>query len=202
VVKSGKEEALSTHADHFNTNFAYGIASYSKGAVFMEQLGYIVGAQVRDKILLEYYRLWRFKHPNADDFIRVAEKVSDIKLDWYKQYWINSTRTIDYAFDSLWEEGGKTKIRIKRVGLMPMPIDLQITFKDSTQEMHYVPLDLMYGEKPEENSMPRKTYPAWKWTNETYVVETKRRLADISVAEIDPSKRLADVERKDNRLKL
>ena len=33
----------------------------------MEQLGYIVGAQVRDKILLEYYRLWRYKHPNAQD---------------------------------------------------------------------------------------------------------------------------------------
>ena len=26
-------------------------------------------------------------------------------------------KTIDYAFDSLWEEGGKTRIRIKRVGL-------------------------------------------------------------------------------------
>ncbi len=75
----------------------------------MEQLGYITGAQVRDKILLEYYHQWKFKHPDPDDFIHVAEKVSDMKLDWYKQYWINSTKTIDYAFDSLWEEGGKTK---------------------------------------------------------------------------------------------
>ncbi|MDP4262157.1 MAG: M1 family metallopeptidase [Bacteroidota bacterium] len=202
VVRSGKEEPLITHADHFNTNFAYNVASYSKGAVFMEQLGYITGAEVRDKILLEYYRLWRFKHPNANDFIQVAEKVSDMKLDWYKQYWINSTRTIDYAFDSLWEENGKTKIRIKRVGLMPMPVDLQITFKDSTKELHYIPLDLMYGEKPAEDSTPRKVYPAWKWTNETYIIETGRRLADIIVAEIDPSQRLADVERKDNKLKL
>jgi hypothetical protein len=202
VVKSGKEEPLITHADHFNTNFAYSIASYSKGAVFLEQLGYIVGAQVRDRILLDYYRQWRFKHPNANDFIRVAEKASGIKLDWYKQYWINSTRTIDYAFDSLWEEGGKTKIRLKRVGLMPMPVDLQLTFRDSTREIHYIPLDLMYGIKPPENSITRKVYPAWKWTHETYTIETNRRLADIAIAEIDPSKRLADVERKDNRLKL
>jgi hypothetical protein len=202
VVRSGKEEALTTHADHYNTNFAYGNAAYSKGSVFMEQLGYITGAQVRDKILLEYYRLWRFKHPNAADFIRVAEKVSDMKLDWYKEYWVNSIKTIDYAFDSLWEENGKTKIRIKRIGLMPMPIDLQITFKDSTREMHYIPLNLMYGEKPAENSTPRKTYPAWKWTSELYVIETDRKLADIAVAEIDPSQRLADVERKNNKLKL
>ena len=202
LVKSGKEEPLSTHADHYNTNYAYSSASYSKGAVFMEQLGYITGADTRDKILLEYYRAWRFKHPNASDFIRVAEKVSGLKLDWYKEYWINSTRTIDYAFDSLWEESGKTRIRLKRVGMMPMPVDLQLTFKDGSTEMHYIPLDLMYGEKAAENSTDRTIYPAWKWTSETYTVETERKLADIAVAEIDPSQRMADTERQNNKIKL
>ncbi len=51
----------------------------------MEQLGYIVGAPVRDKILIDYYNQWHFKHPNANDFIRVAEKASDMKLDWYRE---------------------------------------------------------------------------------------------------------------------
>ena len=74
-----------------------------------------------------------------------------MKLDWYKEYWVNSTKTIDYGIDSLWEENGKTKIRLSRTGLMPMPIDLQLTFKDSTKELHYIPLNLMYGEKPVEN---------------------------------------------------
>ncbi|MCW3119475.1 MAG: family metallopeptidase, partial [Chitinophagaceae bacterium] len=188
LVRSTKEEPLTTHADHFNTNFAYSVASYSKGAVFLEQLGYIVGAQVRDKILLEYYRLWRFKHPNASDFIRVAEKVSDVKLDWYKEYFVNTTKTIDYAVDSLWAEGGKTKVRIRRIGLMPMPVDLQLTFKDGTKELHYVPLNLMYGEKPvEDPTIPRKVYEAWKWTSESYVVETDKKLTDITTVEIDPS---------------
>lgn len=202
LVKSGKEEPLTTHADHFNTNSAYSAAAYSKGAVFMEQLGYITGAATRDKILLEYYRLWRFKHPNAADLIRLSEKVSDMKLDWYKEYWVNSTKTIDYAFDSLWEEKGKTKIRIKRVGLMPMPIDLQLTFKDSSSEVHYIPLDLMYGVKPAEDSISRTVYPAWHWTSETYTIQSNHRLADIAVAEIDPSQRMADVERQNNKLKL
>jgi hypothetical protein len=203
LVRSSKEEPLSTHADHYNTNFAYGSAVYSKGAVFMEQLGYIVGNAVRDKILLEYYRLWRFKHPNAADFMRVAEKVSDMKLDWYKEYWINSTKTIDYGVDSLWEEGGKTKIRVKRIGLMPMPVDLQLTFRDGSKEMHYIPLDLMYGEKSAiTNDIPWKVYDPWHWTSTTYTVETSRKLTDITVAEIDPSQQMADVERKNNRLEL
>lgn len=203
LAKSGLEEPLTTHADHFNTNAAYGSASYSKGSVFLEQLGYIVGAGVRDQILLEYYRLWKYKHPNVNDFIRVAEKVSDMKLDWYKEYWVNSTKTIDYVIDSLWTDEGKTKIRIRREGYMPMPIDLQLTFKDGSKEMHYIPMYLMFGNKPvEDASVPRMEYEPWKWTHRTYVIETTRKLNDIVVAEIDPSQRLADVERKNNRLEL
>jgi len=194
---------MSTHADHYNTNFAYSIASYSKGAVFVEQLGYITGAETRDKILLEYYKQWRFKHPNVNDFIRIAEKVSDMKLDWYKQYWVNSTKTIDYSIDSLWEEGGKTKVRLNRIGMMPMPIDLQLTFKDGSKEIHYVPMNLMYGEKPaEDSSMTRKVYEPWRWTHSTYTIETNRKLADFSLVEIDPSLRMADVERRNNKLEL
>jgi hypothetical protein len=203
LTRSGREEPLSTHADHYNTNFAYGAASYSKGAVFMEQLGYIVGARVRDKILLEYYRQWRFKHPNANDFVRIAEKVSDMKLDWYREYWINSTKTIDYSIDSLWEEGGKTKIRLRKVGVIPMPVDFQLTFKDGSRELHYVPMYLMFGQKPAEDaSIQRKVYEPWKWTHPTYTIESSRKLSDISIGEIDPSQRLADVERKDNKIDL
>lgn len=203
LVRSGKEEPLTTHADHYNLNAAYSPAVYSKGAVFVEQLGYIVGAPVRDKILLEYYRLWRFKHPNAADFMRVAEKVSDMKLDWYKEYWINSTKTIDYKIDSLWEEGGKTKVRLYRAGLMPMPVDLQLTFKDGSKELHYIPLNLMYGEKPvEDSAITRKIYEPWKWTHSTYTIETNKKLADFSLVEIDPSQRMADVDRKNNKLEI
>ena len=203
LVKSGKEEPLTTHADHYNTNYAYSIASYSKGDIFLAQLGYITGDAVRDKILLEYYRLWRFKHPNISDFIRVAEKVSDMKLDWYKEYWVSSTKTIDYGIDSLWEAGGKTNIRLSDIGLMPMPVDVMITFKDGAKEMHYIPMNLMYGAKPvEDPSVSRKVYEPWKWTSPYYTIQTDRKFADIAVVEIDPSQRMADVERKNNKLEL
>ena len=203
LVKSGKEEPMTTHADHYNTNYAYSIASYSKGDIFLAQLGYITGDAVLDKILLEYYRLWRFKHPNISDFIRVAEKVSDMKLDWYKEYWVGTTKTINYGIDSLWEENGKTKIRLIDLGLMPMPVDLQITFKDGSKEMHYVPMNLMYGAKPQEDSaIIRKVYAPWRWTNPTYTIESDRRFSEIAVVEIDPSQRMADVERKNNKIEL
>lgn len=203
LVRSKLEEPLTTHADHFNTNFAYSLASYSKGAVFMEQLGYIIGAENRDKMLLEYYKQWRFKHPNSNDLVRVAENVSGIQLDWYKEYWCNTTKTINYAIDSLWEEGDLLKIRLKRYGQMPMPIDLQLGFTDGTTEMHYIPLNLMYGAKPAENkNEKREVHPEWKWTHPTYVIELKRKLNTIKTIEIDPSKRMADVDQKNNRMEL
>jgi hypothetical protein len=203
LVKSGFAEPLTTHSDHYSSNYGYSINSYSKGAVFMSQLGYLTGDKVRDKILLKYYDEWRFKHPNPNDFIRVAEKVSGLELDWYKEYWINTTKTIDYAIDSLWEENGKTNIRVRRVGEMPMPIDVQLTFKDSSKEFHYIPLDLMYGEKPVENTTAARTvHKEWRWTHPTYVFQTGRKILDLKEVQIDPSERLADVDKRNNVLKI
>jgi hypothetical protein len=201
LVASRLEEPMTTHADHFETNFAYSQAAYAKGSVFLEQLGYIVGAQVRDKILLDYYNQWRFKHPNVNDFIRVAEKASDMKLDWYREYFVNTTKTIDYGIDSLWEEGGKTKIRLRRLGNMPMPIDVMVSFKDGSKLMAYVPMYLMFGAKPvEDATIPRNVYEPWKWTHPQYTFEINRKITELKVIEIDPSMRMADVDRKNNKL--
>ncbi len=203
LVKSGREEPMTTHADHFETNLAYSIAAYSKGEVFMEQLGYIIGASVRDQVLLDYYRLWHFKHPNVNDFIRVAENRSGLQLDWYREYWVNTTKTIDYGIDSLYEQGGDTRIRLKRTGKMPMPVDVLVTFKDGSKELHYVPLNLMYGAKPEEDKTIRRiVYEPWRWTHPQYEIKTAKPLQQIVKIEIDPSERMADVNRKDNVLQL
>src|SRR5690606_17079386 len=120
-----------------------------------------------------------------------------------KQYWVNSTKTIDYGIDSLWEENGKTMIRLKRTGLMPMPVDLQLSFKDGTKEMHYVPLGLMFGEKENEHAdVKRKVYEPWRWTHETFTVESDRKLTDVNGVEIDPGLRMADINRNNNKLEL
>jgi hypothetical protein len=201
LLRSGIEEPLTTQADEYETRTGYIISTYSKGAIFLSQLGYIAGEETLNKIMLEYYRQWKFKHPGVDDFMRVAEKVSGLQLDWYKDYWISTTKTIDYAIDSLWEEGNKTMIRLKKNGKVPMPIDLQISYKDNSKEIVYVPMYLMFGEKPvEDKSIPRTSFPAWKWTQPTYVVSVNKKLASIKTIEIDPSLRMADTERKNNKL--
>ncbi len=200
LVKSGFEEPMSTHSDHYNTNFAYSLAAYSKGAVFMEQLGYIVGQQNLDKILLAYYNEWRFKHPNPNDFIRVAEKESGIELQWYKEYWVYTTKTIDYALGDINTVDGKTILSVKRLGFMPMPIDVLITYKDGSKELHYIPMSLMYGAKPAEDSTPRIVHEEWKWTQPEYMLPLDKAVKDIKEIEIDPSLRMADINRVNNKI--
>jgi hypothetical protein len=200
IVKSGKEEALSTHADHFNSNYAYEVGSYSKGSIFLAQLGYIVGEKNLDKILLEYYNEWRFKHPNANDFIRIAEKVSGLELQWYKEYWIYTTKTIDYAIGDINMDGSNASITLKRLGLMPMPVDVLITYKDGSQEMHYIPLDLMFGAKSAEDTIKTIVDKEWKWVDPEYSFSVTRSVADIKSIEIDPSQRMADVNRVNNKI--
>jgi hypothetical protein len=194
---------LTTPADHFHTNLAYGAASYSKGAVFLAQLGYIIGEENRDKGMLRYWNTWQFRHPKPNDIIRAMEKESGMELDWYKEYWVYSTKTIDYGIQAVKASKGHTKIILERIGLMPMPIDLLITHTDGSQEMVYLPLEIQRGEKPLEPDMPKRVLTQrWSWTHPIKEVTLKKNKNSIQSIEIDPSGRLADVNRENNKIEL
>ena len=85
---------------------------------------------------------------------------------------------------------------------MPMPIDLQLTLKNGEKQNCYVPLNLMYAGKDPETAEKTKRYDYWRWTHPTYTIEVQGKLTDIKKVEIDPSKRLADINRNNNVLEL
>lgn len=199
LANSGIEESLSTHADHFTTNRAYGAGSYTKGAAFLAQLGYVIGEEARNKGLLRYYNTWKFKHPNVNDFIRVMEKESGLELDWYKEYFVNTTQTVDYAVESVTADEGATKIVLAKVGVVPMPIDLIVTYNDGSKSFVNIPLRIMRGNKP--NEFPNMQYVLaedWPWTHATYDLMLPYDIDQVKSVEIDPSYRMADVNRDNN----
>ena len=199
LANSGIEQPQSTHADRYARNGAYGTSAYSKGAVFMAQLGYIVGEDVRDQIIKEYFNTWKFKHPNPNDFKRVAERVSGFELDWYLMDWTQTTNTIDYAIDDVKTSNGVATVSLSRKGLMPMPLDIQVTMKDGNSKMYYVPLEQMFNQK----KVPSNWTVAndWAWAYPTYDLQlTGINSSDIKSVTIDPKNRMADVD-KDNNTK-
>ncbi|MCV9386595.1 M1 family metallopeptidase [Reichenbachiella ulvae] len=196
LVDSGKEEPLTTHSDMFSTNRAYLTAAYSKGAITVRQLEGIVGVENLRKGLLEYYKQWRFKHPDMIDFMRVIEKQSEIELDWYFDFWVKTTKSIDYGITQVYESKGKTNIHLQRVGEMPMPIDVKVTKKDGTETTYNIPLSLMRGAKPLAEEAERLTN--WPWVYPYYTFEIEVPLDDIKTIEIDPEQYNADMDLKNN----
>ncbi|MFT7057417.1 MAG: hypothetical protein ACJAXB_001909 [Candidatus Endobugula sp.] len=199
LAQSGVEEPLSTHSDHYNLNGAYGASSYQKGATWMSQMGYVMGEEARDKALLAYFNEWKFKHPNPNDLLRSFEKSSGLELDWYNEYFVFTTKQVDYGVKEVAGEGDKTKITLERVNLMPMPMDVVVTYKDGTKEVHYMALRMMRGEKPAETNDKRIVHPDWGWVSPTYEFSLDRPISDIVSVEIDPSGRMADVDRENNK---
>lgn len=201
--QSGLEEPLSTHSDHFQTNSAYSVAAYVKGAVFLHQLQYIIGTKAFDKGMLDYFDQWKFKHPNANDFIRIMEKVSGLELDWYREYFVNTTYTVDYSVKSIIPGGGAgtAKITLERVGKMPMPLDVAVTYTDGSVEIFNIPLRIMRGNKTNDYEDAKYTVAEdWPWTHPTYDLRIPVNVGKIKSVEIDPSRRLADLERGNNSL--
>ena len=197
---SGAEEPLSIHADHFTTNAAYGVGSYVKGNVFLAQLEYIMGTENFEKGILAYYDTWKFKHPNPNDFIRVMEKVSGLELDWYKEYMVNSTHTIDYGIKSVEEKDNGVVIELQRVGMMPMPVDVTISYQDGTEQVINIPMVIMRGKKPQPTDGTKLIYaPDWPWTNLSYDLVLPGNISNISAVTIDAKERMADVDRENNR---
>ncbi|MFP9097428.1 M1 family metallopeptidase [Flavobacterium sp. RHBU_24] len=199
LVKSGKEQPLTTHADRYDTGMAYSIAAYSKGEIFLAQLGYVIGQDKLAETLKRYYYDYKLSHPTPNDIKRSAERVTGAVLDWYLTDWCQTTNTIDYAIKGLAEAGSTTKVTLERKGRMPMPIDLIVVYDDGTQESYYVPLAEMHYQK--DNPYPnlkRTVLPDWDWAHPTYEFTLPKAKAAIKVIAIDPAEFMSDINKADN----
>lgn len=198
LANSGHEQTEATHADRYATNHNYSINAYVKGAIFVYQLGYIIGEDNLKKTLRRYYDEWGFKHPTPNDFIRVAEKVSGAQLGWYLTDWIGTTNTIDYGISKVEDLGSSSVVTLERKGLMPMPLEIKVDYKDGSSENFYIPLRMMYWSKPNVG----KEMDDWAWAYPTYELTLNRSKSQIHKIEIDPSQKMADVNRIDNVFRL
>ena len=198
LVKSGYEQAQTTHSDRYDYNYAYGVSAYSKGAVFLAQLGYIIGDENLRKTLKRYYDEFKFKHPTPNDFKRVAEKVSDLELEWYLNEWTRTPHKIDYGINISSLENERLVI-LERKARIPMPIELVVYFSDGTSEMYYIPNDLMFGYKKFDAKV--NYMEPWNWASSQYEFKVEG-LKKIIKIEIDPSKRLADFNQADNIIEI
>jgi aminopeptidase N len=187
IIDNGYEESLSTHADRYHTNWAYGTASYSKGNIFLSQLEYVIGKENVENGLKKYFTDFSFKHPTPNDIKRSMEKVSEIDLGWYLNEWTQTLHTIDYGVKSV---NGKT-ITLERIGKMPMPIDVEVVYEDETTESFTISLEMMRGSKPTTATFLKD----WGWAYPTYSFDVSKEVKSV---QIDKSGLMADINLENN----
>lgn len=201
-TKSGKEEPAVWLADHHDNGTAYTYASYIKGEMFLVQLGYIVGEENLNRIMLKYYDEWAMKHPTERDFIHIAQQLTGMDLKWFQHYWINTTKTIDYSIKNVKYDPESTTITLVNKGGVPMPIDFSVLTKDKKVVNYNIPLSLTRTWKSKDIYGQFKTLPYWAWTQQEYTFTIPYTKAQLSAIGIDFSQRLADVNPEDNYLEV
>jgi hypothetical protein len=202
LATSGVEEPQSANANRYHYNFAYESTAYNKGAVFLGQLGYIIGMDKLNETLKTYYNEYKFKHPVPNDIRRIAERLSGIQLRWYITDWTQTTNTIDYAIKEVVSTNKGATVNLNRIGMMPMPLDVLIEYTDGTQEMHYIPITLMRGEKENPYNLKWNVEKSWSWANPEYSFSIEKKIEEIKSITLDPTFYMADIDRTNNRYEI
>ncbi|MEE9288361.1 MAG: M1 family aminopeptidase, partial [Bacteroidota bacterium] len=197
----GYEEPGLIHSDHFREDRSYREAVYSKGASVLRMLEYVVGDSTFARLMRTYSDRWRFRDPTSNDFEAVAEEVSGMELDWFFDQWLRSTRTCDYSIRGLTNEKSESlagdgtyrvTIGLENKDLIHMAIDQVLTLEDESTRKLIIPVGWI--PKNESNA---KVLPRWDWVDRSYLATVQLKQKAV-YAEIDPSLRLADLNRPNN----
>ena len=197
LALSGKEQPMTTHADRYMYNRSYSTSAYRKGALLLAQLKYIIGEENFEATLKRYFKDWAFKHPTPNDFIRSAEKTSGLELEWFLTDWTQTVNTIDYAIKEVNLLGSKTEITLERIGLMPMPVEVEVLLKGGKKLNFYIPLQMMRGEKPTDGDV--RLLGDWAWAYPIYRFEIRVPGSKIKTITIDVKNETADVNKENNQ---
>lgn len=197
-IKKGIEEPAVWFGDHHDNGGAYTYASYVKGELYLVQLGYIMGEQNLAETLKQYYDQWSMKHPTDRDFLHIAQKVSGMDLKWFHNYWINTTKTIDYGIKDVKYDAKSTTITLVNKGQVPMPIDFSVMTTDKKVITYQIPLNMTHTWKDKDGYGNFTTLKYWPWTQKEYTLTIPYTKSQLAVLGIDFSQRLADVNMDDN----
>ncbi len=175
-------EPIMVGPDNMREN-SIGLLAYYKPGMGMQILREsILGPEKFDKAFRTYVERWAFKHPTPWDFFHTMENVSGEELNWFWRGWFINKWKIDQAVKSVkYINGDVTKgaqITIENLGQLPMPTTVQIKFKDNTEQIVKLPVEI------------------WKRNTEwTFKLDSTKEVAEVK---LDPKSEIPDVNSVNN----
>ena len=121
---SEQPENLSS-TDYDVTN--YNLIPYNKAAISFNYLRAYLGDSVYDSFMHDYYRQWKFKHPQPDDLRLVLESHTGKKARWFFDDLIGTTKRLDYKMVSY----KNNRLVLQNVGELVSPVLIAGMIKDS-----------------------------------------------------------------------
>ena len=162
-----------------------GLAAYVKPSVGLQLLRQeIMGPAAFDDAFRTYIQRWAYKHPSPADFYRTMEDVGGRRLDWFWREWFRENPHFDQAIDS---------VGSSRAG------DVQnVTVQYGNRARGVLPIHARFWFN--DGSTENFDYPAEVWSRNTvrYQRSYAFRGKMVSRIELDPDKRLPDVDRTNN----
>lgn len=193
---------INTHSDEFEhweerDYGGYGHV-YSKTAVMLYNLQYVLGDSLFLSAMQRYFDRWRMCHPTVEDMRQAFIDFSGVDLNWFFDQWIETDKTIDYAVRCVkgrHRDAGQL-ITLRRRGSMQMPIDLHITAKDGRKYAYHIP-NTWFVKRTSATVLPRWTGFGTLRRDYTAQVDIPSGIADVV---IDSTNRLADRYKLNDRL--
>ncbi len=137
----------------------YRNASYGRPGIAFYYLRDLLGKEKFKLALDRFIERWHGKHPLPYDFFFTFNDITGENLDWYWLPWFFNNGYPDLSLEKTVQKEGKVIVTVKKVGELPVPIDLKLTFEDDSQKEIW------------------KTASVWKNSNVTeIVVKTKKKI--------------------------
>lgn len=117
-----------------------GFSSYPKASIAYAMLEDALGKDLFKKCLHEYMARWNGKHPLPWDFFFTFNDAAKEDLSWFWNPWFFDRGYPDLGLKDLNVKKTKAEITVEKIGNVPVPIDLIITYTDGTTEsVHKTP---------------------------------------------------------------
>jgi hypothetical protein len=134
----GEDQPCETHSARFSPA-NYGVVMYQKTGLNFYYLKDYLGDELFDQCMQEYYRRWEFKHPEPKDMQEAFEDISGKKLDWLFGDLIQTTKHVDYKISGVRKKDDGYYVKVKNVGQISGPIEINAMIEDSVIATQWVP---------------------------------------------------------------
>lgn len=116
-ARDNLEQPINLHADDYNT-LNYSLMIYNKAGTGFNYLRAYLGDSVYDSAMHNYYRSWKFKHPQPDDLQRIFESTTSKDLSWFFTDFIATIKRMDYKVVTF----ANQKLLVKNNGELISPL--------------------------------------------------------------------------------